>query len=189
MFFFSCFQVECQNICVFQGTVRRSWSLRLEQQRFTWSCRVQVSPHFELLLQACFTCFCPAPPTVRLRTLHCLTVTQCQSTYHLHLLHPQLFTTLDRHSLLLSVLQGVVPHRGAEADHDIHPENDRKSGITQQSDSVRTAQDDTALWVLSGFCVWNQSQEQKQCSGQSEASGLQKRKRKAEWSRWSFVSE
>lgn len=32
---------------------------------------------------------------------------------HLQLLHPQLLTTLDRHTLLLDVLKSVVPHCGA----------------------------------------------------------------------------
>lgn len=41
--------------------------------------------------------------------------------YHLQLLHPQLFATLERHPLLLGVLQRVVPHGGAEADDDVHP--------------------------------------------------------------------
>lgn len=43
-------------------------------------------------------------------------------TYHLHLLHAQLFAAFDGHSLLLDVLQRVVSHRGAEADHHVHPE-------------------------------------------------------------------
>ena len=41
--------------------------------------------------------------------------------YHLQLLHPQLFATLERDALLLGLLQRVVPHRGAEADDHVHP--------------------------------------------------------------------
>lgn len=41
--------------------------------------------------------------------------------HHLQLLHPQLFTTLQRHPLLPNVLQRVVPHRGAQADDNVHP--------------------------------------------------------------------
>lgn len=40
---------------------------------------------------------------------------------HLQLLHPQLLTTLDRHALLFHVLQSVVPHRGAQTEHYVHP--------------------------------------------------------------------
>lgn len=41
--------------------------------------------------------------------------------YHLQLLHPQLFSALERDSLFFGLLQRVVPHRGAQTDHNIHP--------------------------------------------------------------------
>ena len=59
-------------------------------------------------------------------------ISQCLATslafciYHLQLLHPQLFTTLERHPLLLGVLQRVVPHGGAEADDHVHPAGEQR---------------------------------------------------------------
>ena len=49
-----------------------------------------------------------------------------ESVYHLQLLHTELLATLEGDALLPGILQGVVPHRGAQADDHIHPGGQRQ---------------------------------------------------------------
>lgn len=58
--------------------------------------------------------------------------------YHLQLLHPQLFATLERHALLLGVLQRVVPHGGAEADDHVHPADGQTDSVKSHDRLART---------------------------------------------------
>lgn len=41
--------------------------------------------------------------------------------YHLQLFDPQLFAALQRDPVLLGVLQSIIAHSCAQADHYIHP--------------------------------------------------------------------
>jgi len=44
-----------------------------------------------------------------------------QAVYHLQLLHTELLATFEGDALLPGLLQGVVLHRGAQADDHVHP--------------------------------------------------------------------
>lgn len=71
----------------------------------------------------------PSGPILKVRQEIRLDVTK-EQTYHLHLLHAQLFATFDGHALLFDLLQGVVSHHGAETHHHIHPDTHKPPRYT-----------------------------------------------------------
>lgn len=47
--------------------------------------------------------------------------------YHLQLLNTQLLAALQRHPVLLGILQSIVAHGCAQTDHYVHPAEKKKS--------------------------------------------------------------
>ena len=56
--------------------------------------------------------------------------------YHLQLLHAELLATLEGDALLLGLLQGVVPHRGAQTDDHVHPGEGGGGGGCSQTAAI-----------------------------------------------------